>query len=95
VTVERSNWFEEIEGGVFGRLLDFMAWLSHNDVEYRLSHSRANAVMIEFATTPAYRFEVEYISDGTVDVEVFFSSAYGPQEMSDFEMAIVGDNLLH
>ena len=57
-------------GGVFAALLDFLRRLSDARIPYTLRHSRDDAVMVEVAV-PGERWEIDFLEDGDVDVEVF------------------------
>ncbi len=57
-------------GDVFGSLLSFLRRLSEARIPYTLRHSRDDAVMVE-VTVPGERWEVDFLEDGDVDVEVF------------------------
>ena len=59
--------------GVFPSLLDFLRRLQAARIPYTLRHSRDDAVMVQIAV-PGERWEVDFLSDGDVDVEVFRSS---------------------
>ena len=53
-------------------LLAFLNQLRAGKIYYRLSQHRDNAIMVE-VTVPGERWEVEFLDDGGVDVEVFKS----------------------
>jgi hypothetical protein len=53
-------------------LLSFLNDLRAAKIAYRLSHVRDDAIMVEVAV-PGERWEVEFLEDGTVEVEVFTS----------------------
>lgn len=53
------------------KLVEFLADLDNRRVPYRLNRVR-DAVMVEVAT-PGKRWEVEFMDDGSVEVEVFQS----------------------
>lgn len=57
---------------VFGNLLGLLNRLSAARIPYTLRHSRADAVMIEVAV-PGERWEIDFLEDGDVEVEVFLS----------------------
>jgi hypothetical protein len=58
---------------VYPRLLEFLERLERAKIHYRLSHPRSEAVMVEIAV-PGERWEVEFLDDGSVDVERFRSN---------------------
>jgi hypothetical protein len=58
---------------VFGHLLGFLRRLTEARIPYTLRHSRDDAVMVE-VVVPGERWEVDFLEDGDVDVEVFRSS---------------------
>jgi hypothetical protein len=53
-------------------LLAFLNELRRGKLYYRLSQHRDDAIMVE-VTVPGERWEVEFLGDGSVDVEVFRS----------------------
>lgn len=53
-------------------LLHFLNRLEKNKIYYRLEKVRGEAIMVEVAV-PGERWEVEFLEDGTVDVEKFVS----------------------
>lgn len=59
--------------GTYNRLLSFLYSLEDRKIAYSLNHVRDDAVMVEIAV-PGERWEVEFLSDGTVDVERFLST---------------------
>jgi hypothetical protein len=60
------------------KLLIFLGKLEKMKIFYRLSHPREETIMVEIAV-PGERWEVEYFSDGAVEVEVF-TSLHGVEE---------------
>jgi hypothetical protein len=57
-------------GDVFGNMLAFLRRLGEARIPYTLRHSRDDAVMVE-VTVPGERWEIDFLEDGDVDVEVF------------------------
>lgn len=53
-------------------LLTFLNALRERKLYYRLSQHRDDGIMVEVAV-PGERWEVEFLADGEVDVEVFTS----------------------
>ena len=53
-------------------LLMFLNELRRGKIYYRLSQHRDDAIMVELAV-PGERWEVAFLNDGTIDVEVFRS----------------------
>jgi hypothetical protein len=53
-------------------LLSFLNDLRGAKIEYRLNHNRDDAIMVEIAV-PGERWEVEFMEDGSVEVEIFKS----------------------
>jgi hypothetical protein len=56
----------------FGKLLSFLKHLEQRNIQYTLAHHRDEAVMVLVAV-PGERWEIEFLSDGSVDVERFSS----------------------
>lgn len=54
------------------RLLSFLDELRAAKIHYRLDQFRDDAIMVEVAV-PGERWEVEFLDDGSVEVEVFRS----------------------
>ena len=54
------------------QLLAFLATLTARHISYSLAAYRADAIMVQ-AAVPGERWEVEFKTDGLVDVEVFRS----------------------
>ena len=61
-------------GGIFDRLLDFLNRLDEAHIFYVLGHTRPDSVMVDIAL-PGQRWEVEFMADGSVDVERYESVA--------------------
>jgi hypothetical protein len=53
-------------------LLSFLGELKDAHIHYQLGHHRDDAITVEVAV-PGERWEVEFLEDGTVEVEVFRS----------------------
>jgi hypothetical protein len=61
-------------GEVFGRLLDFLNRLDEAHIFYALSHTRPDSMMVAVAL-PGWHWEVEFMADGSVEVERYESAA--------------------
>ena len=68
----------------YKRLLSFLSNLEEKKIAYSLNHVRDEAVMVEIAV-PGERWEVEFLSDGSIDVERFVSTGelYGEEALSE------------
>ena len=64
---------QPLTASIYGRLLEFLGELEARDITYTLGHYRPEAVMVSL-TVPGERWEVEFLADGTVDVERFVST---------------------
>ena len=53
-------------------LMSFLNDLRDAKIDYRLSHHRDDAIMVEVAV-PGERWEIEFLEDGTIEAEVFRS----------------------
>jgi hypothetical protein len=53
-------------------MMSFLHDLRAAKISYRLSQQREDAIMVEIAV-PGERWEVEFLEDGAVEVEVFKS----------------------
>ncbi|MEM5014627.1 hypothetical protein WKH57_28365 [Niallia taxi] len=54
------------------KLIDFLNKLELRNIFYKLNKVRDDAIMIEIAV-PGQRWEVEFMKDGTVEIEKFIS----------------------
>lgn len=59
--------------GLFSNLLAFLNRLQDAHIPYSIRHSRSDAVMVR-VVVPGERWEIDFLEDGEVDVEVFRSS---------------------
>jgi hypothetical protein len=57
---------------MFSRLLDFLRKLRQQKIAFDLRNSRDDAIMVEI-NVPGERWEVEFLEDGEIEVEVFRS----------------------
>jgi hypothetical protein len=57
----------------FGKLTTFLKYLEHAHIHYTLASHREDAIMV-LVTVPGERWEVEFLSDGMVEVERFISN---------------------
>lgn len=69
-----SRFYEEPKGDRFGRLLDYLNRLDAASVHYTLAHTRPDSIMID-VSIPGWRWEIEFMADGSVDVERYRSVA--------------------
>ncbi len=58
---------------IFEKLLTFLNKLEQEKVSYTLAHHRDEAIMVTVAV-PGERWEVEFLNDGSVEVEKFISN---------------------
>jgi hypothetical protein len=72
---------DDLRDAVFGRLLTFLNRLDDVNASYRLGHARPDSVMIEIAL-PGWRWEIEFMADGTVEIERYQSVA-GVEDQQD------------
>jgi hypothetical protein len=70
----RAGFYAEMEGSVFGRLLDFLNRLDQAHISYQLRNTRPDSVMIDISL-PGWRWEVEFMADGSIDIERYRSVA--------------------
>jgi hypothetical protein len=68
------GFYAEMEGSVFGRLLDFLNRLDQAHISYQLRNTRPDSVMIDISL-PGWRWEVEFMVDGSIDIERYRSVA--------------------
>ena len=67
---------------IFTKLLTFLTILEREKISYALHHNRDNAIMIA-AAVPGEHWEIEFLDDGSIEVERFISDG-----------EILGDNAL-
>src|SRR2546426_2351572 len=65
---------------VFNNLVAFLDRLEQKCISYTLAHNREEAILVLVAV-PGERWEIEFLRDGTVEVEKFVSTG----EISDAE----------
>jgi hypothetical protein len=61
-------------GEVFERVLDFLNRLDEAHTFYALGHTRPNSLMVSIFL-PGWHWEVEFMANGSVDVERYASVA--------------------
>ncbi|PIC66165.1 hypothetical protein CSV71_12905 [Sporosarcina sp. P21c] len=67
------------------KLNDFLNELEKRKVFYKLSKIRSEAIMVEIAI-PGQRWEVEFMEDGTIEIEKFMSEGgvlYNEKELKN------------
>jgi hypothetical protein len=69
-----NGLYGDAEGGTFGKLLDLLNRLDAAQIYYRLDHTRPDSLMIDLAV-PGWRWEIEFMADGSLDVERYRSVA--------------------
>jgi hypothetical protein len=57
---------------IFGKLMIFLNNLERAGITYTLAHYRDEAIMVMIAV-PGERWEVEFLTDGSIEVEKFVS----------------------
>ncbi len=62
-----------MKDNVFNKLLRFLEKIEQMGMSYTLAHHREGAVMVIIAV-PGERWEVEFMNDGSVEVERFTSN---------------------
>lgn len=63
-----TSLYADMEDGLYGRLLDFLNRLDRVHIVYKLEHTRPDSVMIDISL-PGWRWEVEFMVDGSIDIE--------------------------
>lgn len=58
---------------VFSKLLTFLSDLEQSGIDYTLAHHRDETIM-GMVAVPGERWEIEFLDDGSVEVERFVSS---------------------
>jgi hypothetical protein len=62
-----------MNSSVFDRLITFLSDLEQRGISYTLAHNRDEAIMV-IAAAPGERWEIEFLDDGSVEVERFTSN---------------------
>ena len=57
----------------FSSLVTFLSQLEQKQIHYSLGHNREESIMV-FVATPGERWEIEFLSDGAIEVEKFVST---------------------
>ncbi len=57
---------------LFNKLLSFLQKLEEAKIDYTINHYRDEAIMITVAI-PGERWEIEFLNDGSIEVEKFIS----------------------
>ena len=73
-----------MRNSVFDKLMAFLGNLEQGKISYNLAHNRDNAIMV-IIVVPGERWEVEFLDDGSVEVERFISNGeiYGESALSE------------
>ena len=66
--------YGDAAGSMFGRLLDLLNRLDAAHIDYKLDHTRSDSVMVD-VSVPGWRWEVESVADGSLNVERYRSVA--------------------
>lgn len=68
----------------FTQILNFLNQLDQGQIHYALEHPREAALMITVAV-PGERWEVEFLEDGSIEVERFISNGeiYGSEVLAE------------
>jgi len=69
-----------MKSDVFDKLIVFLNDLGQKGISYTLAHNRDEAIMVVVAV-PGERWEIEFLRDGSVEVERFISNGeiYGEE----------------
>jgi len=62
-----------MKSNIFDKLVSFLQNLEQKGIVYTLAHHRDEAIMVIVAV-PGERWEIEFLSDGSVEVEKFISN---------------------
>ena len=73
-----------MSNNVFDKLITFLSDLEQRGISYTLAHNRDEAIMVMVAV-PGERWEIEFLGDGSVEVERFTSQGeiYGQEVLSE------------
>lgn len=72
-----------MKSGTFNRLTKFLSKLEQKSISYTLAYNRDEAIMVLVAV-PGERWEIEFLADGSVEIEKFTSNGeiYGEDILS-------------
>lgn len=76
---------------VFQKLLDFLNRLDEAGLVYTLEHNRDETIMVNIAKENE-RWEVEFVADGDIDVEVFYSEEDDLEDEEALERLFADDD---
>lgn len=62
-----------MKSNIFDKLVSFLQNLEPQGIVYTLAHHRDEAIMVIVAV-PGERWEIEFLSDGSIEVEKFISN---------------------
>lgn len=68
-----------MKSNVFNKLVVFLQKLEQQGISYTMAHHRDEAIMVTVAL-PGERWEVEFLSDGSVEIEKFISNGEVAEE---------------
>jgi hypothetical protein len=71
---ERQRFYEELNGGPFAQILDYLNDLDRAQIHYAIRHTRPDTLMID-VSLPGWRWEIEFRADGSVEIERYHSVA--------------------
>ena len=73
-----------MNNNVFDGVIAFLGDLEQREISYTLAHNRDEAIMV-IAAVPGERWEIEFLADGSVEIERFTSSGeiYGEEVLSE------------
>ncbi|MGE0820710.1 MAG: hypothetical protein AB7G75_20960 [Candidatus Binatia bacterium] len=57
----------------FTNLVAFLEKLEHEHISYTLAHNREDTLTV-FVALPGERWEIEFLSDGSIEIEKFIST---------------------
>ena len=69
-----AGFDEGLRGDDLSRLLDFLNRLDAAHIAYDLRHTRPDSIMID-VSLPGWRWEIEFMADGSVEIERYRSVA--------------------
>jgi len=73
-----------MKSAIFNSLTTFLNKLEQKSISYTLAHNRDEAITV-FVATPGERWEIEFLGDGSVEIEKFTSNGeiYGKNILSE------------
>lgn len=73
-----------MKNDIFSKLMQFLDYLEKSKISYKIERNRDEAMMV-LVTVPGERIEIEFLTDGSIEVERFISDGeiYEEKHLND------------